>query len=49
MMDATHKRHFKGLADFFLNATEEERREVMEEVAELATEAQLKTLREADE
>lgn len=49
MMDGTHKRNFKGLSDFFHNSTEEERRELMEEVARKATEAQLETLRKANE
>lgn len=49
MLDGTHKRSFKGLSDFFLNATEEEHREVMEEVAKRATEAQLEVIKKANE
>lgn len=36
-----------GLSDFFRNASEAHRKEVFEEVARKATEAQLKTLSEA--
>ena len=42
-------RKFKGLAEFFRNASKEERKKVMEEVARKATEAQLETLRKANE
>lgn len=36
-----------GLSNFFRNATEAQKKQVFEEVAKKATEAQLKTLEEA--
>lgn len=42
-------RQFEGLSDFFLNATEEEKREVYSEVIEKANQEQLKVVEKAKE